>query len=94
MDENNKLKILNILGGTKQGGAEKFFERLSFALEKKKNINLQLIIRKMKKDLLFLIRKSKTIHQIKNFYFFNPFCHKKILTISSIIFDQILSCLG
>ena len=34
MDENNKLKILNILGGTKQGGAEKFFERLSFALEK------------------------------------------------------------
>ena len=26
MDENNKLKILNILGGTKQGGAEKFFE--------------------------------------------------------------------
>ena len=46
MDENNKLKILNILGGTKQGGAEKFFERLSFALEKKKNINLQLIIRK------------------------------------------------
>ena len=34
--KNNKLKILNILGGSRQGGAEKFFERLSFAIEKKK----------------------------------------------------------
>ena len=81
MDENNKLKILNILGGTKQGGAEKFFERLSFALEKKKNINLQLIIRKNEERFTFLNKKIKTIHQIKNFYFFNPFCHKKIVDI-------------
>ena len=36
MEKNNKLKILNVLGGSKQGGAEKFFERLSFAIEKKK----------------------------------------------------------
>ncbi len=36
MEKNNKLKILNILGGAKQGGAEKFFERLSLAIVKKK----------------------------------------------------------
>ena len=29
MEKNNKLKILSILGGAKQGGAEKFFEILS-----------------------------------------------------------------
>ena len=36
MEKNNKLKILNILGGSRHGGAEKFFERLSIAIEKKK----------------------------------------------------------
>ena len=36
MEKNNKLKVLSILGGSKQGGAEKFFERLSVAMEKKK----------------------------------------------------------
>ena len=36
MEKNNKLKILSILGGSNQGGAEKFFERLSVAMEKKK----------------------------------------------------------
>ena len=46
MEKNNKLKVLSILGGSNQGGAEKFFERLSVAMEKKKNINLQIIIRK------------------------------------------------
>ena len=73
MEKNNKLKILNILGGTKQGGAEKFFERLSFAIEKKNNINLQLIIRKNEERFFFLRKKIKNIHQINNFYFFNPF---------------------
>ena len=59
MEKNNKLKILNILGGSKQGGAEKFFERLSFAIEKKKNINLQLIIRKNQERFSFLKKKNK-----------------------------------
>ena len=54
MEKNNKLKILNILGGKKQGGAEKFFERLSFAIEKKNNVNLQLIIRKNEERFNFL----------------------------------------
>ena len=81
MEKNNKLKILNVLGGSKQGGAEKFFERLSFAIEKKKNINLQLIIRKNEERFFLLRKKIKKIHQIDNFYFFNPFCHKKISKI-------------
>ena len=78
MEKNNKLKILNILGGAKQGGAEKFFERLSLAIEKKKNINLKLIIRENEERFSFLKQQIKSIHQIKNFYFFNPLCHKKI----------------
>ena len=53
MEKNNKLKILNILGGKKQGGAEKFFERLSFAIEKKNNVNLQLLIRKNEERFIF-----------------------------------------
>ena len=81
MEKNNKLKVLSILGGSKQGGAEKFFERLSVAMEKKKNINLQIIIRKNEKRFSFLNKKIKLIHQINNFYFFNPFCHKKISDI-------------
>ncbi len=81
MEKNNKLKILNILGGSKQGGAEKFFERLSFAIEKKKNINLQLIIRKNQERFSFLKKKIKSIHQINNFYFYNPFCHKEITDV-------------
>ena len=78
MEKNNKLKILNILGGAKQGGAEKFFERLSLAIEKKKSINLKLIIRENEERFSFLKQQIKSIHQIKNFYFFNPLCHKKI----------------
>ena len=93
MEKNNKLKILNILGGKKQGGAEKFFERLSFAIEKKNNINLQLVIRKNEEEIFFLKKKNKNIHQINNFYFFNPFCHKKIADIIEIL-NQILFYLG
>ena len=74
MESNNKLKILNILGGSRQGGAEKFFERLSLAIEKK--IDLQLVIRKNEKRFSLLRVKIKKIHQIDHFYYFNPLCHK------------------
>ena len=29
MEKDNRLRVLNILGGAKEGGAEKFFERIS-----------------------------------------------------------------
>ena len=35
MEKNNKLKILNILGGKKQGGAEKFLKDYLLQLKKK-----------------------------------------------------------
>ena len=78
MAKNIKMKILNVLGGANKGGAENFFERLSFAIEKRKNIELELLIRKNQERYDLLNKRIKKIHQIKNFYFFNPFCHKKI----------------
>ena len=77
MEKDNRLRVLNILGGSKEGGAEKFFERISLALEKKK-IHQELIIRKSDQRYNRLTDKIKIIHQIKYFYFYNPFCHKKI----------------
>ena len=40
-----------------------------------------MIIRKNEERFFFLRKKIKNIHQINNFYFFNPFCHKKIADI-------------
>ena len=48
--QNNRLRILNILGGAKEGGAENFFERISLSLAKNKNVDQEIIIRKVKKD--------------------------------------------
>ena len=42
MEKDNRLRILNILGGAKEGGAEKFFERISLSLSKDNNIFLTL----------------------------------------------------
>ena len=81
MDKNNRLKILNILGGSKDGGAEKFYERLAISLEKKSFIDQKLIIRKNEKRFSILRSSIKDIDQIKYFYFFNPFCHLKIKKI-------------
>ena len=50
-------------------------------------------IEKMKKDLLFLIRKSKLSIKLKTSIFLIHFVIKKS-PISSIIFSQILYCLG
>ncbi len=78
MATNNKLKILNILGGAREGGAEKFFERISLSLEKEFGIEQEIIIRKNQNRYNRLRDKVRNIHQIKFFYFHNPFCHKRI----------------
>ena len=49
MEKNNRLRILNILGGAKEGGAEKFFERISLSLAKDTNVVQEIIIRKNKR---------------------------------------------
>ena len=51
MAKNNRLRILNILGGAKEGGAEKFFERISLSLAKDNNVVQEIIIRKNKKKI-------------------------------------------
>ena len=81
MAKNNRLRVLNILGGAKEGGAEKFFERISLSLAKDINVDQEIIIRKSKKRFERLKDKIKKIHQIKFFYFFNPFCHRQIAQI-------------
>tara|TARA_B100000287_G_scaffold435470_1_gene503947 strand:- start:4504 stop:5541 length:1038 start_codon:yes stop_codon:yes gene_type:complete len=78
METSNRLKILNVLGGSREGGAEKFFERISLAFSKEKNVDLELIIRKNSNRYKRLNSEIKKIHQINFFYFFNPFCHNKI----------------
>ena len=78
METSNRLKILNVLGGSREGGAEKFFERISLSLSKEKNVDLELIIRKNSNRYKRLNSEIKKIHQINFFYFFNPFCHNKI----------------
>jgi glycosyltransferase involved in cell wall biosynthesis len=60
MEKTNNLKILNIISGAKRGGAEKFFERFSVSIEKQKNLEQRVIIKKNKKRCAFL-RKNKII---------------------------------
>ena len=77
MEKDNRLRILNILGGAKEGGAEKFFERISLSLSKDNNVVQELIIRKNKRRFDRLKDKIKKIHQIKFFYFLTPFVIEK-----------------
>tara|TARA_B100000287_G_scaffold435313_1_gene503012 strand:+ start:1501 stop:2538 length:1038 start_codon:yes stop_codon:yes gene_type:complete len=81
MAENNRLRVINILGGARDGGAEKFFERISLAFAKDSNIDLEIIIRKNSNRFARLKDTIKKIHQIKLFYFFNPLCHGEIQRI-------------
>ena len=46
MAKNIKMKILSVLGGANKGGAENFFERLSFAIEKRKKYRARIINKK------------------------------------------------
>ena len=45
MEKNTKLKILNILSGADDGGAERFFERLTISFDKKRIINQKVLIK-------------------------------------------------
>ena len=73
MEKNNRLRILNILGGAKEGGAEKFFERISLSLSKNNNVVQELIIRKNKRRFDRLKDKIKKNPSNKIFLFFQPF---------------------
>ncbi len=68
MEEDNQLRILNIISGSENGGAESFFERLSISLKKRDNIKLKVIIKKNEKRF-FLLKKHKI--EVEQLFFIN-----------------------
>ena len=81
MVANSELRILNILSGSNQGGAEKFFERLSIAFEKKKNIKQKIIMRRSENRYKILNKNIVDIYQVNFFNFLNPILHYQIKQI-------------
>ena len=57
MEKNNKLKVLSILGGSKQGGAEKFSRDYPLLWRRKKYQFTNNNKKKMKRDFHFLVKK-------------------------------------
>ncbi len=84
MAKNSKLRVLNILSGSKFGGAELFFERLAIAFEKTKNIDQKIVVKKDEKRVNRLKEKIKDINQISLFKSYNFFIS---LELKKIIID-------
>ena len=82
MEKNTKLKILNILSGANDGGAERFFERLTISFDKKKIINQKVVIKKNEKRFNLLKENIGDVNQISFFHYLNPLFYKKINVIS------------
>jgi len=83
MEKNTKLKILNILSGADDGGAERFFERLTISFDKKRIINQKVLIKTNSRRLNLLKKNINDLDQVSIFNPFNPFCYKKINDIVS-----------
>lgn len=81
MEKNNQLKILSIISGSKKGGAESFFERLSISLKSKKNVNLKVIIKRNKDRFLYLKKYKIDVTQLYFFNFLKLFTTEKIKII-------------
>ena len=78
MVKNNKIKVLNIIGGAKFGGAELFFERLACSFDKHKGIHQKIVIRSNKRRFDILNAKNSEVEQKSNFNYYNPFCSLKV----------------
>ena len=78
MVKSHKIKILNIISGSKYGGAELFFERLALSFEKCNGVEQKLIIRNNRNRSKKLIDGIKEIEKINFFHKLNPFCTLKI----------------
>ena len=63
MEKNSSIKILNIISGSRAGGAENFFERFSLALNKYNNISQNLIIRKNSQRFLYLKKNGLIVNE-------------------------------
>ena len=80
MEKDINLKVLNIIAGSKYGGAE-FFERLISSFQKEKNIKQKIILRSSGDRFSNLKAVIPDIEHIKLFNNFNLFCHFKIESI-------------
>lgn len=81
MEKNFNLKVLNIIAGSKYGGAEIFFERLAKSFEKNRNIKQKIILRSANDRFANLKKIIPDVEQIKLFNNINLFCHFKIESI-------------
>ncbi len=78
MVKSPKIKILNIISGSKYGGAELFFERLALSFERCDKIEQKIIIRNNRNRSKKFIDRINEIEKINFFHKFNPFCTFKI----------------
>ncbi len=78
MGKSNRFKLLNIISGAKDGGAEKFFERLSISFENSSFVKQKVIIKKNSNRYNYLKKYIHDIDQISFFNFYNPFLNYKI----------------
>ena len=78
MVKSPKIKILNIISGSKYGGAELFFERLALSFERCDKIEQKIIIRNNRNRSKKFIDGINEIEKINFFHKLNPFCTFKI----------------
>ena len=78
MVKSPKIKILNIISGSKYGGAELFFERLALSFERCNKIEQKIIIRNNRNRSKKFIDGINEIEKINFFHKLNPFCTFKI----------------
>ena len=78
MVKSPKIKILNIISGSKYGGAELFFERLALSFERCNKIEQKIIIRNNRNRSKKFIDGIDEIEKINFFHKLNPFCTFKI----------------
>ena len=78
MVKSPKIKILNIISGSKYGGAELFFERLALSFERCDTIEQKIIIRNNRNRSKKFIDGINEIEKINFFHKLNPFCTFKI----------------
>ena len=78
MVKSPKIKILNIISGSKYGGAELFFERLALSFERCDKIEQKIIILNNRNRSKKFIDGINEIEKINFFHKLNPFCTFKI----------------
>ena len=82
MVKSPKIKILNIISGSKYGGAELFFERLALSFERCEKIEQKIIIRNNRNRSKKFIDGINEIEKIIFFINLTHFVHLKLKKLS------------